>query len=146
MKRTKAAGTRAAGRKVAARQTVKGLEMVRYEGDPPHHWHRVTPLSAAERARYQKIADGFEAELREQGLLPPVNPVLNQLGKRIRDSRRASGLSLARLADLSGVEKAALSRLESGKNPNPSLRTLEKVATALGTELQVTFTSRKAAS
>lgn len=131
------------GRKIVARRTSGGVEAVRYEGDPPHRWHRVTPLTAAERAGRQKVADQFEAELREQGLLP-ADAALSDLGGHIRTARQAAGLSLGALASRSGVEKAALSRLESGKNPNPSLRTLSKVAAALGAELQVTFSPRMA--
>lgn len=131
-------------RKVVARRTAGGVEAVRYADDPPHRWHRVTPTTAAERGKYQQIADAFEGELRGQGLLP-ATPGLVELGGRIRAARLAAEMSLVMLADASGVEKAALSRLESGKNPNPSLRTLSKIAAALGAELHVTFAPNQAA-
>ncbi len=35
-------------RKIVARRMEEGIEVVQYQGDPPHRWYRLTPLSAAE--------------------------------------------------------------------------------------------------
>lgn len=43
------------------------------------------------------------------------------------------GLSLPALADAAGLSKGYLWQLENGKEPNPSLAVLIKIATALGT-------------
>lgn len=47
-------------------------------------------------------------------------------------------MSQQQLAQKIGTKQSAISRLESG-NSNPSLRFLQKVASALGTRLTVTF-------
>jgi len=46
-------------------------------------------------------------------------------------------LSLAAVARRAGIDKAALSRIENGKNLNPTLGTLETIAQALGAQLQL---------
>jgi transcriptional regulator with XRE-family HTH domain len=52
---------------------------------------------------------------------------------RIRQLRTERGLSQAKLAVMAGMDPATLNRLEQGKG-NPNLRTLERVADALGVE------------
>lgn len=54
------------------------------------------------------------------------------LGKRIRAVRQDRGLSVARLAEISGVSRRMLTQIELGQ-ANPSLATVDKIATALGT-------------
>ena len=56
---------------------------------------------------------------------------LNELKK----NREASGLSLADVAERSGIDKAALSRLENGVHDNPTVETLMRYATAIGKRL-----------
>lgn len=53
------------------------------------------------------------------------------LGGRIKDSRKARGLSLGQLASLTGLTKGFLSQIESGSS-NPSLGSLDRIAEALG--------------
>ncbi len=50
---------------------------------------------------------------------------------RIRELRNLKGVSQARLAVTAGMDPATLNRIEQGKG-NPNLRTLEKLADALG--------------
>ncbi|WP_232519916.1 helix-turn-helix domain-containing protein [Actinosynnema pretiosum] len=54
------------------------------------------------------------------------------LGDRIRALRKAAGLSVVRLAELSGVSRRMLTQIELGQ-ANPSLSTVDRVASALGT-------------
>jgi transcriptional regulator with XRE-family HTH domain len=54
--------------------------------------------------------------------------------KRIRQLRTERGLSQAKLAVMADMDPATLNRLEQGKG-NPNLRTLERVADALGVEV-----------
>jgi transcriptional regulator with XRE-family HTH domain len=44
-------------------------------------------------------------------------------------------LSLADVAERSGIDKAALSRLENGVHDNPTVETLARYAAALGKKL-----------
>ena len=64
---------------------------------------------------------------------------LLQVMHRLKAVREGLGLSLADLAERSGIDKAALSRLETGRNPNPSLGTVNRVATALGKRVRLTI-------
>lgn len=50
----------------------------------------------------------------------------------LKQSRERAGLSLADVADRSGIDKAALSRIESGQHMNPTISTLCRYAHALG--------------
>ncbi|UED86601.1 helix-turn-helix domain-containing protein [Streptomyces profundus] len=54
------------------------------------------------------------------------------LGDRIRSVRQGAGLSLVRLAELSGVSRRMLTQIELGQ-ANPSLGTVDRIAFALGT-------------
>jgi transcriptional regulator with XRE-family HTH domain len=54
--------------------------------------------------------------------------------ERIRQLRKAKGLSQAKLAVMADMDPATLNRLEQGKG-NPNIRTLERVAGALGVEV-----------
>src|SRR5215217_7376735 len=54
--------------------------------------------------------------------------------ERIRQLRQQMGLSQAKLAVVAGMDPATLNRLEQGKG-NPNLKTLERVAGALGVEV-----------
>jgi transcriptional regulator with XRE-family HTH domain len=53
------------------------------------------------------------------------------IGRAIRDARNRRGMPQQVLADLSGKQRQALSRIES-RNTMPDLRTLVAVADALG--------------
>lgn len=57
-------------------------------------------------------------------------------GKKIRDLRIERGISLTELSKLSGVSKSYLSFIERGKQTNPSIDVIEKIAKALKIDLQ----------
>lgn len=64
-----------------------------------------------------------------------VNPLAAVIGQRLRELRRARGLTLAQLAVDSGVaSKGHLSDLENGR-VLPTVGTLQALASALGVEL-----------
>src|SRR5215217_6822568 len=54
--------------------------------------------------------------------------------ERIRELRNLKGVSQARLAVEAGMDPATLNRIEQGKG-NPNLKTLEKLANALGVSI-----------
>jgi transcriptional regulator with XRE-family HTH domain len=56
------------------------------------------------------------------------------LGERVRELRRRRGLTLERLAELSGVSRAMISKLERGEK-NPTLVVAAKLAEGLGVTL-----------
>lgn len=61
---------------------------------------------------------------------------------QLRQLRESRGLSLRALATLAGVTPAALSQIENGKN-SPSVSTLKKVLSALGTTLGEFFSAQE---
>ena len=62
---------------------------------------------------------------------------LENLFPQLRAAREARGLSLAELTELTGIDRSALSKLESGQRPNPTLSTLVRYAEAVGKQLVV---------
>ncbi len=107
---------------------------------------RRTPegLAEIERVRQQFADHPSRDELIHRGDIDPERTltgdgrlallrVLAEL-KRVRSER---GLSLADIADRSGIDRAAISRLESGKNPNPTFETVARYAAALGVRVRV---------
>ena len=60
-----------------------------------------------------------------------------RLAQRIAELREKCGLTQAELARKVGTTQAGISRLENPNYRNYSLKTLEKVATALGARLKV---------
>ena len=89
---------------------------------------RRTPEAQAEEERVR-------AAIREE--LPPLqlDDDTRAALAALRAERERRGLSLADLAERTGIDKAMLSRLETGKIPNPTLSTLRAYAKALGKRL-----------
>ncbi len=69
--------------------------------------------------------------LRKEGT--PIRQVLSAL----RDERERQGLSLADIYERTGIDRAALSRLENNEDANPTLATLERYAEAVGKHVVV---------
>ena len=62
------------------------------------------------------------------------------LGDVIREFRELNGISMDEFSNMSGLSKSYISMLENNKDPrgktiNPSLETIDKVASAIGVEL-----------
>ncbi len=106
-----------------------------------------TPEARAKSAANRDILD---RECRKSGRIATVSEkttvedsaAFSQLISRLRDERLARGLSLDQLAARSKIDKAALSRLEAGKQSNPTLATLMRYARAL--ELRLTLSLEQA--
>ncbi len=64
------------------------------------------------------------------------------VGERVRDARKAAGLSQRQLAARMGTSQAAVARLEAG-GVGATLTTLQKVATALGLKVTVDLIAAK---
>ena len=60
----------------------------------------------------------------------------------LKRERERLGLSLADVAARSGIDKAALSRLENGQLTNPTIATLARYADALGKAIDWRFVDR----
>ena len=67
---------------------------------------------------------------------------LKEVGKRIRQRRKALNWTQEQLAAKARINKQYLSRIERGKQ-QPSLNTLEKIAKAFESELQIDIPLKK---
>jgi DNA-binding XRE family transcriptional regulator len=115
--------------------------------------HRDMKWTAEDRARHKAIREKFQKEkpslqqLIESGDADPAMPLGRYLELRLaletlKKAREAAGLSLADVAERSGIDKAALSRLENGVHDNPTVDTLMRYAAALGKKLVWTLQDR----
>jgi transcriptional regulator with XRE-family HTH domain len=68
------------------------------------------------------------------GKVDSVTSLVKTVGVRLRQARRAAGLSVVALADRAGVGRATLTQLEAGGG-NPTLDTLYALANALSLPL-----------
>jgi len=64
---------------------------------------------------------------------------LQELLAQLKAAREAKGLSLSDMTELSGMDRSALSKLETGQRGNPTVETLVRYAGALGKRLVVTL-------
>jgi len=97
---------------------------------------------ASIRARARKERPGPD-ELIDRGELDELFSQaqyieLRALMVRLREVRERMGLSLTDLSERTGLTRAAISRLETGWNLNPTLETLFRYTEALGVGLKFT--------
>jgi ribosome-binding protein aMBF1 (putative translation factor) len=108
--------------------------------------YQKTERTPEEKARLQALREKFQREKPSlEDLLATGDydgPVpqgayleLRQLMHKLKAARERLGLSLADVAERTGTDKAALSRLETGKQINPTIDTLWRYAHAVGVEL-----------
>jgi transcriptional regulator with XRE-family HTH domain len=83
-------------------------------------------MSATERAEHDRAYDAAQ--------------LAAEVGERVRAAREAAGLSQRELAARMGTSQAAIARLEAG-GVGATLTTLQRVAAALGLELNVELRS-----
>jgi DNA-binding XRE family transcriptional regulator len=101
-------------------------------------------LTPEEAAKYKGIREQVAGELPEliarhherMAILDQLQDLLIQL----KSAREAKGLSLADLTELTGMDRSALSKLETGQRPNPTVETLMRYAEAVGKRLVVSLT------
>ena len=65
-----------------------------------------------------------------------MNGSSNTAGRAIAYARRIAGLSQKALSEKAGIDQSDISKIERGA-ANPSVTTLERIARALGGELEV---------
>jgi DNA-binding XRE family transcriptional regulator len=91
-----------------------------------------------ETSEYQEgLAHDIDAYRREY---PPVgDPELIEALAGLRRERERQGLSLTDMAERTGIDRATISKLETGKLANPTIGTLRTYARALGQRLTWTL-------
>ena len=101
---------------------------------------RITPEEAA---KYQAIRKQVAEELpdliaRHHERMATLDQ-LHELLLQLKAAREAKGLSLADLTELTGMDRSALSKLETGQRANPTVQTLVRYAEAVGKRLVVSL-------
>ncbi len=100
-------------------------------------------LTPEEAARYKAVSNRVAEELpnlivRHEERMASLDQ-LEALLRQLKAAREAKGLSLADLTDLTGMDRSALSKLETGQRPNPTVETLVRYAEAVGKRLVVSL-------
>jgi len=100
-------------------------------------------LTPEEAAKYKAIREQVDAELpdliaRHHERVAALDQV-DDLVKQLKSAREEKGLSLADLTELTGMDRSALSKLETGQRPNPTVETLVRYADAVGKRLVVSL-------
>jgi DNA-binding XRE family transcriptional regulator len=62
---------------------------------------------------------------------------LAKTAQMLAAARAERGMSLSALAEITGMTRQALSRIERGENRNPTISTLHRIAAALGKEVVI---------
>lgn len=84
--------------------------------------------------KIDELAAAVNRALEAKGLLRlSASELQRRIGEHIREGRKAKGLTLAQLADRTGLSVGFLSQIELGKN-SASVETLYRIATALGVQ------------
>src|SRR5438105_2092036 len=102
--------------------------------------------TAEQRAQHQAIRDAFRdwhpgpEELIASGAaarlgLDVIHSPAQELLQELKAVREAAGLTLADVSARCGIDQPALSRLENGHTPNPTLDTLWRYAAGVGKRL-----------
>ena len=100
-------------------------------------------LTPEEAARYKAMRGQVAEELpdliaRHHERMATLDQ-LQELLMQLKGAREAKGLSLADLTALTGMDRSALSKLETGQRPNPTVDTLVRYAEAVGKRLVVSL-------
>ena len=87
----------------------------------------------------EELRGVVDAAIRDKGLLVDLETRLNQeVGRRLREKRTASELTLKQLANRTGLSVSLISQIELGKSA-ASMSTLHKLATALQVKMTYFF-------
>jgi len=93
------------------------------------------PLTHEQSRIERKHLDKIDAEIREELGVELLHP--SELACSLRTARKAAGMSLADVACAAGMTKQAVLKIESGRNSNPKIDTLLRIAKAVGKSLKI---------
>ena len=112
---------------------------------------KARPRTAEEIAEEERVRETFRDRpsirtLIERGEIDPERIMTGSAEEsllkglvELKRARQDCGLSLSEISRRSGIDLASLSRLEGGKNPNPTFETLSRYADALGLRLELSL-------
>jgi DNA-binding XRE family transcriptional regulator len=104
---------------------------------------RARRLTPEEAARNRAVREQIAAELpdlvaRHHERMTSLDQ-LETLVTQLKVAREQKGLSLGDLNRMTGMDRSALSKLEGGQRPNPTIETLVRYAEAVGKRLVVSL-------
>lgn len=106
---------------------------------------RLTPKEAAQyrriRAQIEEEKPAIKARIRAR---TAASRYLAQVFADLRKVRQQKGLSLADVQELTGIDRSALSKLETGHRPNYTLETLLRYADAVDKQIRIEITDKPA--
>ncbi len=101
-------------------------------------------LTPEEAAKYRAIREQVQAELPDlverHHERAAARDALQALLDQLKAAREEKGLSLADLTERTGMDRSALSKLETGQRPNPTVETLMRYAEGVGKRLVISLT------
>lgn len=100
-------------------------------------------LTPEEAAKYNQVREQVATELpdliaRHHERAAALDQ-LKELLAQLKAAREAKGMSLADITELTGMDRSALSKLETGQRSNPTVETLVRYAEAVGKRLVVSL-------
>src|SRR5437588_9563065 len=100
-------------------------------------------LTPEEGAKYKAVREQVAGELpdliaRHHERMATLDQ-LQELLVQLKAAREAKGLSLSDLTEHTGMDRSALSKLETGQRANPTVETLVRYAEAVGKRLLVSL-------
>jgi DNA-binding XRE family transcriptional regulator len=104
---------------------------------------RSRPLSPEKAAQFKAIREQVADELpdltaRHHERMAAIDQ-LELLLPQLKAAREEKGRSLSELMEITGMDRSALSKLETGKRANPTVETLVSYAEAVGKRLVVSL-------
>ena len=105
-------------------------------------------LTPEEAAKYKQVRAQVAEELpdlfaRHHERMASLDQ-LDKLCAQLKAAREAKGLSLADVTKLTGMDRSAISKLETGQRANPTVETLVRYAEAVGKRLVVSLNDAQA--
>jgi len=94
----------------------------------------------SEAEGYEQIREQIEAESVHIASRIRSRVAIHEAFFELKRERIAQGKSLADMKELTGMDRSALSKLETGKRDNPSIDTLVRYADALGKTILIEIT------
>jgi DNA-binding XRE family transcriptional regulator len=91
--------------------------------------HHTPEARLSERAAREAIANEFPPAVADEDVRATL--------AKLRQEREQQGLSLTDMAQRTGIDRATISKLENGRQPNPTLATLKRYAKALGKRIEI---------
>lgn len=104
---------------------------------------RTTPLTAEEAVKYsairKQVGNELPALIERHHERAKTEDMLDTLFEELKAIRESKGLSLSDVTELTGMDRSAISKLETGQRSNPTFDTLARYADAVGKRLVVSL-------